>query len=305
MDRFENLKAFIRVAETGSFSEAARQLRLSKSVVTKRVGQLERQLDARLLHRTTRQVRLTDAGSAYYARAVPLMAEIEDMDSAVGGQAEPRGGLRISSPTSFGTLHLGPALCDLQKRHPRLNIELILNDRVVNPVNEGFDIALQDAPAASPLLIERRIAPMHRVVCASPAYLRERGTPKHPLDLSEHDCIQYSFLQSGNVWVFEGRKGKASVAIKPRFTTNSGQVMRDAALSGTGIALLPTLLVGPDLRARRLTAILQGWSAPELWIAAVYPQAHRASAKVRALLDFLIERFGGVPPWDASAKSAS
>ena len=299
MDRFETIMTFIRVAETRSFSEAARQLKLSKSVVTKRVGQLERQLDARLFHRTTRQVRLTDAGSTYYARAVPLMAEIEDMDSAVGGQAaEARGSLRVSAPTSFGTLHLGPALCDLQKQHPRLTIELVLNDRTVNPVNEGFDVALQDAPAASPLLIERRICPVRRVVCASPAYLRARGTPKHPLDLSEHDCIQYSFLQSGNVWIFEGRKGRASVAVTPHFTTNSGQVMRDAALSGSGVALLPTLLVGPDLRAKRLTALLPGWAAPELWIAAVYPQAHRASAKMRVLLDFLIARFGNVPPWD-------
>jgi DNA-binding transcriptional LysR family regulator len=299
MDRFENLRAFIRVAETRSFSEAARQLRLSKSVVTKRVGQLERQLDARLFHRTTRQVRLTDAGTAYYARAVPLIAELEDMDTSIGGgEAEPRGALRVSAPTSFGTLHLGPALCDLQKRHPRLTIELVLNDRAVNPVNEGFDVALQDAPAASPLLIERRIAPMRRVVCASPAYLRARGTPRHPLDLSEHDCIQYSFLQTGSVWGFERRKEKASVAVTPRFTTNSGQVMRDAALHGNGIALLPTLLVGPDLRRKRLTAVLEDWSAPELWLAAVYPQTHRAAVKVRLLVEFLLDRFGAVPPWD-------
>lgn len=298
MDRFESLKAFVRVAETRSFSEAARQLRLSKSVVAKRVGQLERQLEARLFHRTTRQVRLTDAGSAYYARAVPLLAEIEDMDSAVGGRAaEPRGALRLSAPTSFGTLHLGPALCDLQKRYPRLAIELVLNDRVVNPINEGFDVALQDGPAASPLLIERRIAPVRRVVCAAPAYLRARGTPRHPLDLTEHDCIQYSFLDSGNVWMFEGRKGRASVAITPRFTTNSGHVMRDAALKGNGIALLPTLLVGPDLRRKRLVAVLDGWSAPELWISAVYPQSHRAALKVRLLLDFLFDRFAD-PPWD-------
>ena len=299
MDRFENLRAFIRVAETRSFSETARQLRLSKSVVTKRVGQLERQLDARLFHRTTRQVRLTDAGTAYYARAVPLIAELEDMDSAIGGgEAEPRGALRVSAPTSFGTLHLGPALCDLQKRHPRLTIELVLNDRAVNPVNEGFDVALQDAPAASPVLIERRIAPMRRVVCASPAYLRARGTPRHPLDLSEHDCIQYSFLQTGNVWGFERRKEKASVAVTPRFTTNSGQVMRDAALHGNGVALLPTLLVGPDLRRKRLIAVLDDWSAPELWLAAVYPQTHRAAVKVRLLVEFLLDRFGAVPPWD-------
>jgi DNA-binding transcriptional LysR family regulator len=299
MDRFENLKAFIRVADTRSFSEAARQLRLSKSVVTKRVGQLEQQLNARLFHRTTRQVRLTETGSAYYARAVPLIAELEDMDSAVGGEkAEPRGELRVSSPTSFGTLHLGPALCDLQKQYPRLNIELVLNDRVVNPVNEGFDVVLQDAPASSPLLIERRIAPMRRVVCASPGYLRARGTPRHPLDLTEHDCIQYSFLQTGNVWVFEGRKGRATVAVKPRFTTNSGQVMRDAALRGNGIALLPTLLVGPDLRRKRLVAVLGEWSPPELWIAAVYPQTHRAALKVRLLIEFLLKRFGEIPPWD-------
>jgi DNA-binding transcriptional LysR family regulator len=298
MDRFENLKAFIRVADTRSFSEAARQLRLSKSVVAKRVGQLERQLDARLFHRTTRQVRLTDAGTAYYARAVPLVAEIEDMDSAIGGRAaEPRGELRISAPTSFGTLHLGPALCDLQKQHPQLAIELVLNDRIVNPVNEGFDVAVQDAPASSPLLIERRIAPMRRVVCAAPSYLRARGTPRHPVDLTEHDCIQYSFLQTGNVWTFKGRKGRASVAVKPRFTTNSGQVMRDAALHGNGIALLPTLLVGPDLRRKRLVAVLGDWAPPELWIAAVYPQSHRAAVKVRALADFLIKRFAS-PAWD-------
>jgi DNA-binding transcriptional LysR family regulator len=298
MDRFASLKAFIRVAETRSFSEAARQLRLSKSVVTKRVGQLERQLDTRLFHRTTRQVRLTDAGSAYLARAVPLVAELEDMDSAIGAEkAEPRGELRVSAPTSFGTLHLGPALCDLQKQHPRLNIELILNDRIVNPVNEGFDVAVQDAPASSPLLIERRIAPVRRVVCASPAYLRARGRPEHPLDLTGHDCIQYSFLQTGNVWVFEGRKGRASVAVKPRFTTNSGQVMRDAALHGNGIALLPTLLVGPDLRRKRLVAILGEWTPPELWLAAVYPQTHRAALKVRVLTDFLVRRFAS-PAWD-------
>ena len=302
MDRFDSLKAFIRVAETRSFSEAARQLRLSKSVVTKRVAQLEKQLDARLFHRTTRQVRLTEAGSAYYARAVPLVAELEDMDSAIGGgEAEPRGALRIAAPTSFGTLHLGPALCDLQKRHPKLTIELALNDRAVNPVNEGFDVALQDAPAASPLLIERRIAPLRRVVCAAPTYLKSRGTPKHPLDLSEHDVIQYSYLSTGNVWVFEGRKGKASVAINPRFTTNSGQVMRHAALHGNGIALLPTLLVGPDLRRGRLAAVLGEWSSPELWIAAVYPQSHRAAVKVRLLLDFLLERFAS-PPWDRNLR---
>ena len=298
MDRFDSLKAFIRVAETRSFSEAARQLRLSKSVVTKRVAQLEKQLDARLFQRTTRQVRLTDAGSAYYARAVPLVAELDDMDSAVGGgEAEPRGALRIAAPTSFGTLHLGPALCDLQKRHPKLAIELVLNDRAVNPVNEGFDVALQDAPAASPLLIERRIAPLRRVVCASPAYLKSRGTPKHPVDLSEHDVIQYSYLSTGNVWVFEGRKGKASVAINPRFMTNSGQVMRDAAVHGNGIALLPTLLAGPDLRRGRLVAIFGEWALSELWIAAVYPQSHRAAVKLRVLLDFLLKRFAD-PPWD-------
>jgi DNA-binding transcriptional LysR family regulator len=203
----------------------------------------------------------------------------------------------VAAPTSFGTLHLGPALCDLQKRHPKLTIELVLNDRTVNPVNEGFDVAIQDSPAASPLLIERRIAPLRRVVCAAPGYLRARGTPKHPLDLSEHDVIQYSYLSTGNVWVFEGRKGKASVAVNPRFTTNSGQVMRDATLSGNGIALLPTLIVGPDLRRGRLTAILGDWAPPELWIAAVYPQSHRSAVKVRLLLDFLLKRFGD-PPWD-------
>jgi DNA-binding transcriptional LysR family regulator len=299
MDRFESMKAFARVAETGSFSEAARQLRVSKSVVTKRVGQLERLLETRLFHRTTRSVRLTDSGSAYYARAVPLLAEIYDMDSAIGDlKADPRGELRIASPTSFGVLHLGPALCDFQERYPRLNVEVILNDRVVNPVAEGFDVALQDAPAASPLLIERRIAPVRRVVCAAPAYLRRRGTPRHPRELSRHDCIQYSFLQTGNVWVFDGPKGRVQVTIAPRFTTNSGQIMRDAALRGNGVALLPTLLIAPDLRRGRLMPVLGEWATAPLWIAAVYPQTHRQTLKVRLLVEFLTERFGPEPAWD-------
>jgi DNA-binding transcriptional LysR family regulator len=299
MDRFESMKAFARVAETGSFSEAARQLRISKSVVTKRVVQLERLIDAQLFHRTTRSVRLTDAGSAYYGRVVPLLAEIEDMDSAIGGRkADARGDLRISSPTSFGVLHLGRALCDFQERHPRMNIEVILNDRVVHPVAEGFDIALQDAPAASSLLIERRIAPVRRVVCAAPGYLRRRGTPRHPRDLAGHDCIQYSFLQTGNVWVFDGPKGRAQVTVTPRFTTNSGQIMRNAALLGNGIALLPTLLIAPDLRVRRLVPVLGEWAPAPLWIAAVYPQSHRQTLKVRLLVEFLMKRFGPEPAWD-------
>jgi DNA-binding transcriptional LysR family regulator len=305
MDRFQSMKAFARVAETGSFSEAARQLRVSKSVVTKRVGQLERALDARLFHRTTRSVRLTDAGSDYYARAAPVLAQIYEMDSAVGDlKAEVRGDLRISSPTSFGVLHLGRALCDFQARHPRLNIEVILNDRTVHPVAEGFDVALQDAPAASTALIERRIAPVRRVVCASPAYLRRRGTPRQPRDLAGHDCIQYSFLQSGNVWVFDGPKGRAQVTVAPRFTTNSGQIMRDAAILGNGVALLPTLLVAPDLRARRLVAVLGQWAPPPLWLAAVYPQSHRQTLKVRLLVEFLTKRFGPDPPWDRRRRAA-
>ncbi len=306
MDRFESMRAFARVAETGSFSEAARQLRVSKSVVTKRIVQLERLLDARLFHRTTRSVRLTDAGSAYYGRAVPLLAEIEAMDSAIGDlKTDARGDLRISSPTSFGVLHLGRALCDFQERYPRMNVEVILNDRVVHPVAEGFDIALQDAPAASSLLIERRIAPVRRVVCASPKYLRQRGTPGHPRDLAQHDCIQYSFLQTGNVWVFDGPKGRAQVTVAPRFTTNSGQIMRDAALQGSGIALLPTLLVAPDLRARRLVPVLGEWAAAPLWIAAVYPQSHRQTLKVRLLVEFLSKRFGPDPPWDRDLPRAA
>jgi len=299
VDRFAGMKAFLRVAETGSFSEAARQLRVSKSVVTKRVGQLESLLDVRLFHRSTRRVRLTDIGASYYERAARLVAEIEELESAVGGPtADPRGDLRISSPTAFGVLHLGPAVCDFQKRYPRLNVELILNDRTVNPVAEGFDVALQDGPPASPLLIERRLVPVHRLLCASRAYLRARGTPRHPRDLTGHDCIQYSFLQSGPVWPFEGPEGKVSVTIAPKLSTNSGQVMRDAALSGNGIALLPTLLIADDLRSKALVPVLPEWRAPLLWIAAVYPQTSRLSTKVRLFIDFLAERFGPQPPWD-------
>jgi DNA-binding transcriptional LysR family regulator len=296
------MKAFVRVAETESFSEAARQLRVSKSVVTKRVAQLERLLETRLFHRSTRRVRLTDAGTAYYERAARLVAEVEDLDSTVGElKAEPRGELRVSSPTSFGVFHLGPAICEFQKRYPRLGVELILNDRPVNPIAEGFDIALQDGPPVSPLLIARRLAPVRRLVCAAPDYLRRRGRPRHPRELAAHDCIQYSFLPSGPVWSFDGPDGPVSVTVAPKLSTNSGQVMRDAAASGNGIAILPTLLIERELRSRALTPILAEWRLPELWIAAIYPQTHRLNTKVRLFTDFLAERFGPEPPWDRAA----
>lgn len=299
MDRFESLHAFVRVAETESFAAAARQLHLTTSAVSKRVKQLEEALHVQLLQRTTRKVSVTDLGRAFYERALEIVTLMEEAEWCVQqARMAPAGRLRVSSPTSFGVLHLAPALCDLHDQYPALQFELILNDRLVNPVDEGFDVSLQDVGPRPGSMIERRLFPLRRVVCAAPQYLAIHGTPQHPQELVHHACIQYSYLESSHTWEFEHPEGPVAVQIIPFLSTNNGRIMLDAAVRGKGIAVLPTFVAVNDLLHGTLVALLPPFSVPTLTLSAVYPRRQHLATKVGLLLGFLATRFGPEPPWD-------
>ena len=299
MDKLTSIRAFTRVVQHGNFAAAARELRLSRSAVSKYVIELERELGAQLLVRTTRSASPTENGQAYYERCIAILADLEEADRAVASlQSEPRGLLRVNAPMSFGTLHLGRAIADFMEKYPELQIQLVLSDQQIDPVQEGFDVTLRIADLPSSSLIARKIAPAARVVCAAPSYLARRGLPKHPSELRDHDCLTYGYLATGNQWKLTGPDGDHWIQIPWTLCSNNGEVLRDAVVKGRGIALLPTFIVGADLQEGGLRSILTDYRAPEISVYAIYPQTRHLSVKVRVFIDFLIKRFGGRPYWD-------
>lgn len=300
MDRLAALEAFVRVAETGSFSEAARRLRTSKSAVSRLVAALEADLGVRLIHRTTRSLTLTEAGRGYCARAGRILADLAEADQSVTRmQAAPRGRLIVNAPMSFGHRHLGAAIPDFLARHRDVSVELTLTDRFVDLIDEGVDVAVRIGTLADSSLVARRLAPIRRVVCASPDYLSARGTPASPEDLVGHDCITYSNVPVAQEWRFADPDGKPRpVAVAGRLTVNNGDAIRAAVLGGAGLALLPTFIVGDDLREGRLMTVLDRFIPQDMTLNAVYPHARHLSPKVRAFVDFLAVRFGPRPYWD-------
>ncbi|MGO9422397.1 LysR substrate-binding domain-containing protein [Roseiarcus sp.] len=300
MDQLAALRAFVAVAEAQSFSNAARALRIAKSAVSRQVSDLETDLGARLLHRTTRSLSLTEAGRAYFERATRILADLDDANRAVGElQAAPRGRLRISAPMSFGFLHLMPALSDFMARYPDVVVDLAMNDRFVDLVNEGFDVAIRIASLPDSSLIARRLAPARRVICASPSYLSAHGAPRSPNDLKTHVCLFNSNLPSAREWRFVSPDGAPlPVTVNGRLSVNNGDALRVAALRGQGLANLPTFIVGADLQSGALATVLDSFVAQDLSISAVYPHSRHLSPTVRALIDFLVERFGPEPYWD-------
>jgi DNA-binding transcriptional LysR family regulator len=305
MDRLAAMEAFVRVVERGGFTAAAEDLRLSRAMVSKHVQDLEAHLGARLLNRTTRKVSLTEVGRVYHERCAQILADIAETESAVGAlQARPRGRLRINAPVSFGALHLTAAVADYMAAHAEVTVELTLNDRVVDLVEEGYDLAVRIARLADSSLIARRLAPCRMVVCASPAYLERRGRPRRPADLAGHDCLDYRY-QAREEWQFEGPEGPVSVRVRGSLEANNGDALRAAAVRGTGVVLQPSFIVGADLAAGRLVPVLPGYRVPELAIHAVYPPGRHLSAKVRSFIDFLAPRYGERPAWDAWMSGAT
>lgn len=300
MDRLGAMEAFVRVVEARSFSEAARRLGSSKSAVSRQIGALEAELGAPLFQRTTRSLALTEAGRGYFERAARILADIEDANLAVGQlQAAPRGRLRVSAPMSFGFLHLAPALPEFLARYREVAVDLAMNDRFVDLVEEGFDIAVRIGALEDSSLIARKLAPIRRVLCASPAYFKARGSPQTPDDLKRHECLCNSNLAASREWRFMAPDGSPwRVEVGGRLSANNGDALRVAAVAGLGLANLPTFIVGGDLHAGVLATALDGFIPQDLTLNALYPQSRHLSPKVRALVDFLADRFGPRPYWD-------
>jgi DNA-binding transcriptional LysR family regulator len=293
MDRLEGLRAFVKVVELSSFSDAGRALRLSRSAVSKYVGELEHELGVQLLNRTTRHVSPTDSGQAYYERVIAILADLDAADSEVADrQTSLRGLLRVNAPMSFGTIELGPAIADFMGLYPELRIQLSLSDAQIDPVQEGLDVTLRIAELDASSLIARKLAPVPRVVCASPDYLARHGVPTHPAQLREHACLTYGFLSTGNQWKLSGKDGDHWIQPDWTLCANNAEVLRDAALAGRGVALLPSFLAAAPLADGRLKTFLDDYRAPELSLYAVYAPTRHLAAKVRVFIDFLVARFG-------------
>ncbi len=298
MNSLTEIAIFVKVVELSSFTAAAEALEMSQPVVSKAVTRLEEKLGARLLNRTTRRLSLTEAGAELYGRSVRALAEIEDAQLEVARfQTEPRGTLRVSAPTSFSILHLGPVLQAFTSRFPGVSVEMHLDDRQIDLIEEGYDVAIRIARLQDSNLVARRLAPCEQVLCASPDYLAKRGTPERPEDLLAHSCIVYSLLATPREWRFTDAAGETHVVpISGAIVSNNGLLNRSAAVAGAGIVLLPTFYIGDELRSGALVAVLTEFKPTELAIYAVYPERRNLTPKVRAFVDFLAATFAE-PPW--------
>lgn len=299
MDKLDAMNAFVKVVALGSYAEAGRALGLTRSAVSKAVMELEQLLGARLLDRTTRRVSATEAGLAYYERCVDILASVEETEMQVSRlHDEPRGVLKINTPVSFGVLHLAPLVGAFMASYPDLRIELTLNDRFIDPIEEGVDVTIRVGILADSSLIGRRLAPARRVLVADPGYIERYGTPKLPEDLAQHRCLNYGHTTTLQRWQLTHAGEAQSVAINSVLCSNNGDVLRAAAIAGQGITKLPTFLVGPDIKAQRLTIVLPDFPPTDLGVFALYAPNRYLAAKTRLLIDFLASHFGDRPSWD-------
>lgn len=297
MDKFRELEVFVTVAESGSFVAAAAHLHISKAAVSRAVQQLEARLGVRLLQRSTRRLSLTEAGQAYLVRGKQILADLEETEALVGDTAlQASGRLRVNAPLSFGVNRLAALWPTFMARHPGLELEVDLTDRLVNLLEEGYDMAIRITQPRDSSLIHRKLASTRVLLCASPAYLAARGTPASVADLARHDIIAYTYSPGSDTWRFETPTGEQSVTVRPRLRANNGETCREAALAGLGIARQPDFLVGDAIENGRLVEILPESCSQELGIYAVYPSRKHLSLKVRVLADYLAKSLaGGVP----------
>lgn len=297
------MSAFATVVDAKGFAAAARRLGLSKASVSRLVQRLEDRLGVRLLNRTTRRLSLTEAGRTFYDGAHRMLSEAASAEAAVTQlAARPTGTLRLSVPMSFGSRHLGPLLADFLTLCPELGLDMVLGDRLIDLVEEGFDAALRIGSLGGSNVVSRRLCRVRRVVAASPAYLARRGTPQTPAELTGHDCLHYSYDAAGRSWRFrDANRGETSVEIGGRVEMNNGDALAALAIAGHGLCLLPTFIIGDALADGRLVSLLPGWQdAADMSLHVVYQDRRNLAPKVRAFVDFLAERLADPPPWDGS-----
>ena len=305
LDKLERMRCFTKVVELNGFSAAARSMGLSRSVVNKAVINLENDLRTQLLRRSTRQVTPTDAGLAFYDRCIDILAEVDDAIASIRElQDRPAGVLRVNAPMSFGTMYLSALVAEFMRAYPEVHVELVLNDRFVDPIEEGFDLTFRAGePLVTTSLIARDIAPAPRVLCASPGYLAENGQPTAPTDLKDHRCLHYGYLASGRNWRLIGPDSDQAYAIHCAMGSNNGEVLRDAAIADQGIVLLPTFIVGPALEDDRLQTVLPEYLAPAISLYALYPRHRHLSSKVQLLVDMVEDQMGGRADWSVASRA--
>lgn len=299
MERLTALQVFRYTVEHGSFAAAARQLGLSAAAVSKNIGELEAHLSVRLLNRTTRRMSLTEAGRLYYERVARILEDLEEADRALGPLQEvPRGVLKVSAPLTLTLTGLSRALPGFLERYPELSLDLRLDDRRVNLVEEGYDVAIRVSDRLEDSsLIARRLMHMPHVLCAAPAYLERRGVPDTPAALRNHSCIQFTLSGHADEWRFQHGAEVEHVRIDGRYKVTSSLAVRDAVLGGFGLSLIPWLYVREDIEAGRLRTVLDDWATVETDVYAVYPSRRHVVAKLRAFLDFLVTEFSSVSQW--------
>ena len=299
MDTIDGMRTFIAVVSEGSFSRAADRLNMSPQLVSKYVAQLESRLDARLINRSTRKLSITEVGQGYFERCKDVLADIEEMESAVGdATTAARGTLRINAPMSFGTLHLSSAIAEYQCAQPEVSVDLALDDRVVDILSEGYDMAIRIGQLRESSLIARKLAPIRLVVCGAADYLAKRGVPENPLDLKEHECLRYTLSSQSDRWRFRDGETVIDVPVSGKFSASNGDAIRQAAMAGGGLALQPTFIVGDDIREGRLQLVLEDFEVEPMGLYAVYAHRKYLSGKVRTFVDFISGYFGSPPYWE-------
>jgi len=297
MDRFDEISAFAAVADARSFTQGARRLGVSSAQVSKLVAKLENRLGARLLNRTTRDVSLTDTGRAYLERARVLLEDFEALETSVRDESGPRGLLKVSAPMSFGASQLTPALLDFATAYPEVSLDVSSTDRMINLVEEGFDVAVRIGQLSDSSLIARRLAPVRLVTCASPDYLQAAGAPMTPQDLSRHEAIIDTNAADPLVWRFSSDNDHHDVRVHGRLRFAGAEACVAAARRSLGVTRSPAFAAADDLRAGRLVPLLCAYEPEQIYVHAVYPHGRHLAAKVRAFVDFLAKRYAGEPEW--------
>lgn len=296
MDRWQAMQAFVRVVEAGSFVAAAARLQMSTSSLSRLVAELEQHLGARLLNRTTRRLSLTDAGQSYFERCVALLAELGEAEAQVGqSAAQPRGTIRLTCSVSMAEQRVAPAIARFAERYPDVHFELVVSDRVVDIVEEGFDLAVRVGAVRAESLVARRLAPMRLVLAAAPSYVARRGAPVVPQDLAQHNALTYAYTATPRLWRFTGPDGVVhDVRVNGSLHANSGDALLAAALAGLGVISEPDFMLGGAIAAGRLQRLLPGYEGQEGDIWAVYPSRRHLSLKVRLFVDHIAQAFGAL-----------
>ncbi len=306
MDQFAAMRAFVKVVETGGFSEASRQLDLAVSSITRQVNSLEELLNTQLLNRSTRSITLTPQGHQYYEKVVRILQDVAEANACVmeGGDV-PRGLLKVSMPVAFGRLHVAPILHDFLTQYPEIKLELQLSDGLANLVENELDLVIRigNLERSSATLIVHKLASHTRLVCGSSDYFKQHGKPTHPNDLMLHNCLLFAYSTAGSVWRFQRDTEMYEIKVSGTLTVNNSEVLRQVCLDGAGLILMPTWLVGEDIRSGRLQAVLTDWrvhpqAEMDMGIYALYLPNRRYSLRVKTFIDFLVKRFGNPPYWE-------